>query len=58
MSAYPIPRPEEDPRFTVGLVMDVAKVLAEHGFPPVTDGGDLVRLQQALFGFVYQEAES
>lgn len=51
--AYPIPAPVSDSRFTFGLTIDVARILAEHGFPPITAGGDLVALQQALFGFLY-----
>ncbi|MET0522643.1 MAG: hypothetical protein ABW156_11845 [Jiangellaceae bacterium] len=54
---YPLPRPEDDSRFTFGLIRDVAKVLAEHGYPPVDSGDDHVRLQQALFGFIYEEAK-
>lgn len=54
--AYPLPRPEsgDDPRFTLGLVVDVSEVLAAHGYPPVKAGGDLVELRQALFGFLYE----
>lgn len=51
--AYPLPRPKEDPRFTNGLAFDVAKVLAEHGYPKITEGRDLIELQAALFGFLY-----
>jgi hypothetical protein len=51
---YPLPQPADDPRFTFGLTSDVAKVLAEHGYPPITDGADFVRLQMALFGFVFE----
>lgn len=54
---YPLPRPEEDPQFTFGLMIDVAKVLTDRGYPPVTAGADVVRLQQALFGFLYGTAE-
>lgn len=51
---YPIsPRPVEDPRFTLGLALDVAKVLHEHGYPKVIAGRDFLELQQALFGFLY-----
>jgi hypothetical protein len=54
---YPIPRPDTggDHRFTVGLALDVAAVLTRHGYPPVTTGGDLLRLQSALFTLIYQE---
>lgn len=51
--SYPLPRPDNDLRFTVGLTLDVVAVLMKHGYPPITDGGDLVALQQALFGFLY-----
>ena len=53
--AYPQPRPatNEDPRFSLGLALDVAEVLTRHGYPPLT-GADLVRLQQALFSLIYQ----
>lgn len=51
---YPIrPRPDDDPRFTIGLGLDVAKVLEEHGYPPVSRGRDFLELRQALFGFLY-----
>jgi hypothetical protein len=50
---YPMPAPADDDRFTHGFVFDVADVLKVHGFPPVRSGADLVRLQQALFAFLY-----
>ncbi len=54
--AYPLPRPatNDDLRFNLGLALDVAAVLTRHGYPPLTAGVDLVRLQQALFGLIYQ----
>lgn len=55
--AYPLPRPDDDPRFTYGLTFAVAKVFEEHGYPPLGSGADLVALQQALFGFLYEPAE-
>ncbi len=57
INAYPIGRPDHgaDNRFTLGLALDVAAVLARHGSPPLTRGGDLRRLQQALFTLIYQE---
>jgi hypothetical protein len=57
--AYPIPRPpaDSDTRFTLGLTLDVADVLTRHGYPPLTTGADLLRLQQALFTTIYQPAE-
>ena len=58
-SAYPIPRPESgnDSRFTLGMILNVGKVLAEAGYPAIQDGGDYVRLQQALFKFIYETPE-
>ncbi|MBL7487354.1 hypothetical protein I6A60_00470 [Frankia sp. AgB1.9] len=51
--SYPLPRLDDDPRFTFGLMRDVAKVLAEHGYPPITSGADHVELKMALFSFLY-----
>jgi hypothetical protein len=55
--AYPIRRPDSgtDDRFTVGLALDVAAVLARHGYPSLTTGADLARLHSALFALIYQE---
>ena len=54
--AYPIRQPTDpDHRFTVGLALDVAAVLARHGYPPVVTGSDLLRLQTALFTLIYQQ---
>lgn len=56
---FPVkPQGGGDPRFTFGLTLDVAKILAEHGYPDLTDpavarGGDFVELQQALYRFIY-----
>lgn len=54
---YPLPAPpDDDPRFTFGLMVDVADVLAQHGYPKVSAGPDWVELQQALFRFLYAPA--
>lgn len=51
---YPItPAPDDDPRFTLGLAIDVAGVLEAHGYPKITAGLDYVDLQQALYRFLY-----
>ncbi|MFF4524188.1 hypothetical protein [Streptomyces bluensis] len=52
---YPLPPPTsgEDPRFCFGLLIDVAKVLEQHGYPPITSGRDLLELQMALFTYLY-----
>ncbi|GIE79059.1 hypothetical protein Aph02nite_50090 [Actinoplanes philippinensis] len=52
-AVYPMPAPGDDARFTVGLTIDVGKVLTEHGYPPIRSGADYVRLQSALFDFLY-----
>jgi hypothetical protein len=53
---YPIPRPAsgDDPRFCLGLAIDIAKVLTAYGYPQVT-GADFTHWQQALFATIYQE---
>ena len=53
--AYPIPRPDDDHRFCYGLGIDVGKVLAQYGYPPVRTGKDLGRIMDALFRLIYQE---
>lgn len=51
---YPLPQPDDDPRFTIGLMIDVIDVLIAHGYPPLSDSGlDHVELQGALFRFLY-----
>lgn len=50
---YPMPAPDNDERFTFGLTYDVARVLADHGYPGLS-GNDFVELQQSLFGFLYE----
>lgn len=52
--AYPLPRPDADSRFSMGLILDVATALEAAGFPPIREGADIVALQQALFGFIYE----
>lgn len=53
---YPLPQPDDDPRFTMGLLIDLVDVLVAHGYPKPTSGGDLVELQQAIFRFLYDTA--
>ena len=52
---YPLPRPDDDPRFSFGLTYDVARVIEEAGYPKIT-GSDFVELQLALFKFLYAPA--
>lgn len=55
---YPIrPLLDDDGRFTIGLAVDVAKVLQEHGYPQIVGGRDFLELQQALFRFLYTGTE-
>lgn len=51
---YPLRAPEDDPRFTIGLTIDIADVLTRQGYPPMS-GADLVKLKQALFGFLCRQ---
>lgn len=54
-STYPLPRPadDHDPRFTYGLVSDIADVLTAHGYPHPADT-DWADLMLALLRFIYQ----
>src|SRR4051812_26928395 len=60
---FPLPRPTNDTEmFSYGLAYDVAKVLAEHGYPDITSayqgaGRDFVDLQRSLFGFLYADRD-
>jgi hypothetical protein len=51
---YPLPRLDDDPRFTTGLAIDVARVLARHHYPKITEGRDFLKLKEALFAFLYE----
>ena len=55
---YPIPRPSggDDPRFRLGLAIDISTVLTAHGYPPIT-AADLPYWQQRLFTTIYQQQE-
>lgn len=52
---YPVklPRNNEDPRFTVGLLYDIADLLERAGYPKL-EPMDHVELRQAIFKFVYR----
>ena len=57
-----VPAGVTDARFTLGLSLDIANVLAKHGYPDMTStydgqGLDLVDLQLALFRFLYTTTE-
>jgi hypothetical protein len=54
-ASYPLPRPAHgaDARFSIGLALDLAAVLARHGYPPITSGADLVHWQLALHNALY-----
>ena len=52
---YPVVDPgPNDRRFNLGLMIDVIKVLEDHGYPPITGGDDYVDLQLSLFQFIYR----
>lgn len=44
---------EDDERFAFGLLLDVAKVLEQHGYPKLV-AMDVVHLRGALFDFLYK----
>ncbi len=51
---FPIrPEPTDDPRFTLGLTLEVREVLERHGYPTL-GAMDVVDLQQILFRFLYR----
>jgi hypothetical protein len=54
---YPLRAPEHDPRFSYGLLFDIADALARHGFPRPA-GTDWAHLMTALGGFLYQHKEN
>ena len=55
--AYPLLRPAsgDDPRFTLGLALDVGAVLTRHHYPPLSTAADLFHWPKALFAAIYQE---
>ncbi len=57
-SNYPLPRTDEDPRFNFGLMLDLEKVLVEHGYPSMESGDDHIRLRLAMFRLLYAEADA
>lgn len=50
------PTTDHDPRFTMGLVLDIAEVLEDHGYPKPSGRG-YVDLQQHLFQVLYGDGE-
>jgi len=55
---YPLPTPAgNDPRFTYGLLSDIAEVLQRNGFPQPA-GTDWAHLMTALGRFLYQSKET
>jgi len=56
--AYPLPEPgSADPRFTYGLIFDIAEVLQRNGFPRPA-GTDWANLMTVLGHFLYQPPET
>ena len=57
-SAYPLPDPgSADPRFTYGLLFEIADVLQRNGFPRPA-GTDWAHLMAALGRFLYPSKEN
>lgn len=55
---YPLPAPaDSDPRFSYGLLHDIAEALQRNGFPR-PQGTDWAHLITALGGFLYQPKEN
>lgn len=55
---YPLPAPaDNDPRFTYGMLFDIAEVLQRNGFPQ-TVGTDWAALMTAVGRFLYQSKET
>ena len=52
-TSAPSGQPAGDPRFTFGLALDVARVLAEHGYPAFTAGAELVELEMHLLHLLH-----
>lgn len=50
---YPLPADDYAYMLTGTLVMRVARTLREHGYPPISNGGDLASLRDALAGFLH-----
>jgi hypothetical protein len=56
--SYPLPAPADgDPRFSYGLLHDIANALQRNGFPR-PEGTDWAQLMTALGGFLYQNKET
>lgn len=55
--SYPLRFPDDDPRFSPALILDVANVLKSYGYPSVTeDAATIDDLRAALAGFLYGPA--
>jgi hypothetical protein len=56
-ATYPLPPPTDDPRFTYGLLNDIAEALQHNGFPRPA-GTDWADLMTALHRFLYAPKET
>lgn len=55
--SYPLKFPDDDPRFSPALILDVANVLKSYGYPSATEDADTIAgLRAALAGFLYGPA--
>lgn len=55
--AYPLPRPDDDSRFSRSLILEISDVLRRHGYPPIRHRVDFIRIRQTLFALIYQPKE-
>lgn len=54
---YPLTLPDDDPRFSPALILDVANVLTSYGYPSAIEDADTIAdLRAALAGFLYGPA--
>ncbi|MHA6801933.1 hypothetical protein [Salinifilum ghardaiensis] len=52
---FPLEAAENDPRFSFGLIADVAAAMEQHGYPALAEYTplDITELHLALFRFLY-----
>ncbi|MHA6798294.1 hypothetical protein [Bounagaea algeriensis] len=53
---FPLDPGEDDPRFSTGMIKDVASAMERHGYPPFAAYSpvDVTELHLTLFGFLYR----
>ena len=55
--AYPLTAPEPDARFTYAMQREVARVLTDHGYPPLSPL-DTAALASTLLRFIHRLKET